>query len=663
MTPPLPDPHRGRPVPQGHAVKLLAAVSAIALLASSVAAQPPALPQPAPMSPPIAQPRDVPYPGVIRLEVDATDLDRRIISVRETIPVSGPGPITLLYPQWLPGNHAPRGPIAAVGGLTVTAGGRPVEWVRDQVNVYAFHLDVPAGARELQVQFQYLSPTAGDQGRVVVTPEMLNLQWNAVAFYPAGYYARQIQVEPSVRLPQGWGFGTGLRPVDRPAGREPVRFQSVSFDTLIDSPIYAGRYFRRIDLDPGGRSSVTLDLVADSPDNLVISDAQIAAHRELVRQADRLFGARHYDHYNFLLSLSDRLGGNGLEHHRSSENGVDPDYFTRWGELAHERDLLPHEYTHSWNGKYRRGADLWTANYDVPMRNSLLWVYEGQTQYWGQVLSARSGLWTREQALDSLARTAATYDARVARGWRALQDTTNDPIANSRRPQPWVSYQRSEDYYSEGLLVWLEVDTRIRELSGGRRSLDDFARRFFGMNDGDFSELTYTFDDVAATLNEVQPYDWATYLRQRLNEHARGAPLEGLTRGGYRLVYTDTPTEFMRNQMSDAHNADFTYSIGFVVGRENVLSQVQWGGPAYNAGLTVGTTIVAVNGIAYETSEMRNAIRNAQSSRDPIELIVRQGERYRTVRVDYHGGLRYPRLERIPGTPDRLADILAPRAS
>lgn len=643
-------------------MKLLAAVSAIALLSSSVAAQP-TPPQPSAMPAPIAQPRDVPYPGVIRLEVDATDLDRRIIGVRETIPVTGPGPMTLLYPQWLPGNHAPRGPIASVGGLTVTANGRPVEWVRDTVNVYAFHVNVPAGARELQVQFQYLSPTDGPQGRIVVTPEMLNLQWNAVALYPAGYFARQIQVEPSVRLPEGWGYGAGLRPVDRPAGREPIRFQRVNFDTLVDSPIYAGRYFRRIDLDPGGRSSVTLDLVADSPDNLVISDAQIAAHRELVRQADRLFGARHYDHYNFLLSLSDRLGGNGLEHHRSSENGVDPDYFTRWGELAHERDLLPHEYTHSWNGKYRRPADLWTANFDVPMRNSLLWVYEGQTQYWGYVLAARSGLWTRDQALDAIARTAAAYDARVGRQWRALQDTTNDPIVNSRRPQPWTSYQRSEDYYSEGQLVWLEVDTRLRELSGGRRSLDDFARSFFGVNDGDFSELPYTFEDVAAALNAVQPYDWATYLRQRLNEHARGAPLEGLARGGYRLVYTDTPTEFMRNQMSDSHTTDLMYSVGFVVGRENALSQVQWGGPAFQAGLTPGTTIVAVNGIAYETSEMRSAIRAAQTSRDPIELIVRQGERYRTVRIDYHGGLRYPHLERIAGTPDRLAEILAPRTS
>lgn len=604
-------------------------------------------------------PRDIPYPGLIKLTVDATDIDHRIFKVRQTIPVAGPGPLTLLYPQWLPGKHAPRGELDKLAGLVITAGGQRLAWTRDPLDMFAFHVDVPAGIEALEIEFQFLTPTAGDQGRVVMTREMLNLQWNATALYPAGWYARQIMVEPTVVLPPGWKFGVALDVAG--AHGDATTFKPVSFETLVDSPMFAGRYYRQVDLDPGGRSPVRLNIVADQPDLLAFTDEQIRRHRELVVQADRLFGARHYDRYDFLLSLTDRMGGIGLEHHRSSENGVEPEYFTSWDRMAPERDLLPHEYTHSWNGKFRRGADLWTPDYATPMRDSLLWVYEGQTQYWGFVLSARSGLLSRQETLDALAGVAATYDSRVGRSWRDLQDTTDDPIIAARRPKAWTSWQRSEDYYSEGQLVWLDVDTLIRERTGGRKSLDDFARGFFGMQDGSFTPLTYQFDDVVAALNAITPYDWATFLKTRLEGHGPGAPLDGLARGGYRLAWGEEPTPYARASESLYKRTDLTWSIGATLGSGGALTAVQWEGPAFKAGLTVGAQVIAVNGEAYSAEKLKTAITAAKGGAAPIELIVKSGDQYRVVRIDWTGGLRYPRLERIAGVPDRLGDILAPR--
>lgn len=614
-------------------------------------------PQPVPLPAPISAPRDVPYPGLLKISVDATDLERRIFRVRETVPVAGPGPFTLLYPRWIPGGHTPRGDLANIAGLIVTANGKRLEWTRDPVEVAAYHIDVPQGVSQLDIEFQYLSATDSDQGRIVVTPEMLNLQWISMALYPAGHFTRQIQIEPSVRLPEGWGFGTALETAATADGV--VTFKPVAFDVLADSPMFAGRWFKKVDLDPGGRSRVTLNVMADDPNLLEISPKQLQAHRDLIVQADKLYGARHYDHYDMLLSLSDRMGGIGLEHQRSSENGTAPKYFTDWDKLPATRDLLPHEYTHSWNGKYRRPADLWTPNFNTPMRDSLLWVYEGQTQYWGYVLAARAGLLTKQEALDAIGATAATYDNRVGRTWRQMVDTTNDPIIASRRPIPWTSWQRSEDYYSEGQLIWLDVDTLIREQTGGRKSLDDFAKAFFGVNDGDWSQLTYNFEDVVRTLNEVAPYDWAKFLKARLESHGPGAPLDGVARGGYRLVYTDTPTDYFKSVETRRKSTDLTYSLGITLNKDGDLTAVQWDGPAFKAGLTDGQKVIAVNGMAYDPDRLKDAVTRAKGAGDPVELIVKAGERYRVVRVPYNGGLRYPRLERVAGTPDRLGDILA----
>jgi predicted metalloprotease with PDZ domain len=541
----------------------------------------------------------------------------------------------------------------------IRANGARLEWTRDPVNVYAFHVSVPVGVSALDVEFQFLSAVDQSEGRIVVTPNMLNLQWNSVVLYPAGYFSRQIDVEPSVRLPDGWQLATALESVS--SGDGLTTFKPVPLNTLVDSPIFAGRYFERLDLDPGASVPVHLNIVADRPELFEVKPEQLAAHRALVQQAYQLYGSHHYDHYEFLLALTDEMGGIGLEHHQSSEDGTVPGYFTEWEKNAGERDLLPHEYTHSWNGKFRRPADLWTPNFNVPMRDSLLWVYEGQTQYWGFVLAARSGLLTRQQTLDVLAMTAAAYDHRIGREWRALQDTTNDPVTAMRRPTPWRSWQRSEDYYSEGLLIWLDADTLIRERSRGKRSLDDFARAFFGIENGSYVTSTYTFDDVVKALNGVEPYDWANFLRTRLDGHGSGAPLDGVARGGYKLVYTETPTDYFKSSEAGRMSTDLMYSLGFVIGREGRLADVLWDGPAYKAGLTIGTQIVAVNGIALHADRLKDAITKAKTSADPIELLVRNGDRYRTVRIDYHGGLRYPRFERDASVPARLDDILTPK--
>jgi len=607
----------------------------------------------------IVSPRDTPYPGTIRLNVDASDTDRHIFSVRETIPVRGGDSIVLLYPQWLPGNHSPRGQIDKFAGLTIRSNGARLEWTRDPVDVFAFHINVPVAVSALDIEFQFLSPVDTPEGRVVMTPEMLNLQWNSVVLYPAGYFSRQITVEPSIRLPGGWQFASALEAASTSGGV--TTFKAVSLENLVDSPIFAGRYFKRLDLDPGGPAPVHLNVVADRLSLLEVKPDQLTAHRALVQQAYKLYGSHHYDHYDFLLALTDRMGGIGLEHHQSSENGTDPSYFTEWDKNADTRDLLPHEYTHSWNGKFQRPSDLWTANFNVPMRDSLLWVYEGQTQYWGFVLAARSGLLTKQQALDALAATAATYDHRIGREWRPLQDTTNDPIAAMRRPLPWRSWQRSEDYYSEGQLLWLDADTLIREQTRGERSLDDFARDFFGINDGSRVPVTFTFEDVVNALNRVQPYDWTKFLRARLDGHGPGAPLDGLVRGGYKLVYTETPSDYFKDSEARRKVTDLSYSLGMVVDSEAKLTEVMWEGLAYKNGLTVGTQVVAIDGTAYTADRLKDAIRDATKSRSPIELLVKNGDRYRTVRMDYHDGLRYPHLERVASVPARLDEIFAAR--
>jgi predicted metalloprotease with PDZ domain len=607
----------------------------------------------------VPQPQDVPYQGTLKISVDATDVAHRIFRVREVVPAQ-PGPLTLLYPQWLPGNHSPSGPIDKLAGLVVSANGKTLPWKRDTLNVYAFHVEVPQGAGSVEVAFQYLSPQSPREGRVVMTPEMLNLQWNANTLYPAGYYSRRIQTQASVTFPAGWQFGSALEVASRDG--DTVHFKPISYNDLVDSPIYAGRYFKRVDLDPGARAPVHMDIVADAPKYLQITPAQLKAHQNLVQQMYKLYGAHHYDHYDFLFSLSDKMGGNGLEHHRSSEDGVGTDYFTEWDKSAVVRDLLPHEFNHSWDGKYRRPADLWTPNFNVPMQDSLLWVYEGQTQFWGYVMAARSGLWSQEQTRDMLAYVAATYDKGRPglASWRNVQDTTNDPIIAQRAPLPYRNYQGSEDYYSAGQLIWLDVDAKLRELSKGRHSIDDFARAFFGMDNGSYVTSTYTFDDVVKTLDGIQPFDWAAYLRNRLDGH--GPLTGGIEAHGWKLVYTDKPSALIKAVEARRHFADFTDSLGVSIGKGGAIGDVLWDGPAFKAGLSPGMTLIAVNGHDYDSDGLKDAIAAAAGDRNrPIELLVKNFDEYRTLRVDYHGGLKYPHLVRDSSRPDTLATLLKAR--
>ena len=646
---------------------------------------------------PTPAPADVDYPGVIELDVDLTDVDQRVIRTQERIPVT-PGTITLLYPRWLPGNHAPTGPIEALTGFIVHARDaagerRRIEWRRHPLNTHAFEIDVPAGTQMLDVDLQFATPIAAEQGRRLMTPDLLALQWEKALLYPAGHYVSRIRVRPVIRLRADWGYGTALRAsetvqvapaqtsvtngaqsVASTVTHQRVQFPDTTLERLVDSPVFAGRHFRAFELDADPRSPAKLNVVADRPALLEATPPQIEAHRKLVREAGKLFGSRHYRHYDFLLALSDHLDGAGLEHHESSENIVDPGYFVDWSTIADGRDLLPHEFVHSWNGKFRRPADLWTPSYDVPMQNSLLWMYEGMTEFWGVVLAARSGLWSEPFTRESLAYLAAVYgDQRPGRAWRDLQDTTNQPIMAYRKSRAHPTWQRGTDYYSEGLLLWLDVDAQLRAITRERRSLDDFAAKFFSVKDGELGPLTYTFEDVVAALDALAPHDWRAFLRSRLDAHggavtapAAGAdwPQSGIARAGWKLVYDDKPNEYVTSMERAAGSKNHSFSLGLTIARDGArISDVVWDGPAFRAGLSAGAQLVAVNGNAYSDELLREAITAAARPGAPgtIELLVRSLDRYRTVRIEYRGGIRYPHLVRVDGVADRLTLLLKPK--
>ena len=598
-------------------------------------------------------PKDIPYPGgTIKLEVDASDTTQRIFRVRETIPVATSGPMTLLMPEWLPGNHAPRGQLEKLNGLTFTADGKPLSWKRDPLNVYGFVIDVPQGTKQVVAQFQFLSATAGNQGRVVVTPKMQNIQWEAVSLYPAGYYTRQIPVQATVTYPAGWQAATALR--GKRTG-DTVAYDVIDYEALQDSPVFAGEHFKAVDLG----NNVTLNIVADDADELVYTPEQIAKHKRLVDEAGALFGSYHFDHYDFLLAITDEMGGIGLEHHRSSENQVEPGYFKKWsdGEALLDRNLLPHEFTHSWDGKFRRPDLLWTPDFRTPMQDNLLWVYEGQTQFWGYVLGARSGLFTKQETLDAYAQIAAKLDTTVGRQWRPMEDTTHDPIISARRPKGWVSWQRSEDYYNEGLMIWLEADAIIRKQTRGAKGLDDFAKAFFGVKPGDWGELVYNRQDVINTLNGIAPYDWAGFFQTYVDSPTRETPKGGFTMGGYKLVYGDTPNAITKAAEGANKIVDQSYGIGLIVKNDGEISSVIWDSPAFKAGLLVGAKIVAVNGDEYSGDVFKAAIK----AKAPFQIILKKDKYYRTLSLDYSGGLRYPRLEKTGEGEGSLDKLLKPK--
>ena len=619
-------------------------------------------PQPVPLPPLVPTPVDKPYAGTVSLSVDLTNVNDRVLNVHETIPVK-PGEITLLYPEWLPGTHSPSNRVANMAGLVATADGRPVSWLRDRVNMWAFHIDVPKGGTTLELNFQYLAPVNPQQGRI--STKIADVTWNSVLLYPAGYFARRIQFAAELRLPEGWKFASSLE-VKSQNGNV-VQFKDTALNTLIDSPVYAGVNYKRVDLSTGPDNPVYLDVFADKPEQLEITPEELQYHKNLVIQAQKLFNSRHYDHYDFLFSLSDTVGGKGLEHHQSSEDGTRANYFTDWLAGVGGRALLPHEYAHSWNGKFRRPANLWTANFNEPMQNDLLWVYEGLTDYYGNVLTARSGMCTPEQTRDVLAQIAANFEISPGRTWRSLEDTTSQPIISSHgaTPQSWPSWQRSYDYYPESDLIWLDADTIIRGRSNGQKSLDDFAKLFFGINNGSYITVTYTLEDLVKALNTVEPYDWAEFFRARVYEVSPQVPMNGITQGGYRLVYNDNEPEWMKH-VDPSHGTSFTTSLGFELTGEdgdrsgNAIANVWWDSPAFKAGMTPEMQLQGVNDQTFSVSNLREAILAAEKSNAPIKLLVKRGKEFLTLNIDYHGGLRYPHLERVESMPDRLDAILAP---
>jgi predicted metalloprotease with PDZ domain len=621
------------------------------------------------MPEPITPPADKPFAGPIALSVDLSNIVDRVERVHEEIPViPGSTEMTLLYPEWLPGDHEPSGPIQNLAGIITTVDGNRVQWIRDRVNVYAFHVSLASGAKTLALDFDYLSPIKAADGRIEISEAIANLEWNEVVMYPAGYFSRDILIDATLRLPSGWKYATALETASH-AG-DTVVFERTPLNTLVDSPLYAGLYFERVDLSPAATDPVHLNLFADKPEDLKMSPEEMEAHKRLALEADKLYGSHHYKHYDFLLLMSDKVGGIGLEHHQSSEDGIAANYLTDWPNGIRERDLLAHEYTHSWDGKFRRPADLWTANFNVPMRNDLLWVYEGMTQYWGNVLTARAGMRTPAQTRDVFAHVAAGFAVSPGRAWRPLVDTTNQPIVSQRRPVSWVSYQRPEDYYTEGELVWLDADTKIREITGNQKSLDDFCKKFLGVYNGSFVTYQYTLDDVIKDMNEVAPYDWKSFFEERVYDLHPAVPMKGFTQGGYKLVYTDEPTEWIDKEDAMAKYADFSTSLGLSFGSRrgvpsemDTISDVWWGSPAFKAGMTPGAELVSVNGAAYTEKVLTAAILQAEKDKKPIELQFRKNDLYNTVAVPYYDGLRYPSLQRVSGTPDRLDEILAPSKS
>jgi predicted metalloprotease with PDZ domain len=653
-------------------------VSLLVLSVASTVAQNvtnPPLPKPVPLPAPIAAPADKPYPGALQLEVDITNTTDHVMHVRERVPAErGAKEMVLLYPEWIPGNHSPTGPISHLAGIVTSVDGKRVQWVRDQINVYAFHIPLGASAQNVEVEFDYLSPHRQAEGRVEMSDAIVDLQWNEVLLYPAGYFSRQTPFNAIVKLPANWKYATALETASEQ--NSVVSFRGTTLNTLVDSPLYAGSHFKRIDLSPSATDIVHLDLFADEEKDLAITPEQLQKHKQLAVEADKLYASHHYNHYDLLLLLSEKVGEIGLEHHQSSENGLPANFFLDWNNGVLDRDLLSHEYTHSWNGKFRRPADLWTPNFDVPMRDDLLWVYEGMTQYWGIVLAARSGLRSPEETRDMLAHVAAGFEIMPGRQWRPLVDTTNQPTISQRRPVSFVSWQLPENYYEEAALIWVDADTKIRELSNGQKSLDDFAKAFFGVYNGSFVTLTYNFDDVVKTLNSVAPYDWGTFLRERVYQLHPSVPEDGFTRGGYKLVYTDNEQEWMTRNNAAEGLADFSTSLGIsiVVSKPNAaasdddgppgsLARVWWNSPAFKAGVTPDMQLVSVNGKEFTPDLLRDAILQAEQTKQPIQLQFKRGNEYVAFPLAYFEGLRIPSLQRVDGTPDRLNEILAPSKS
>ncbi len=571
-----------------------------------------------------------------------------------------PGALTLYYPKYIPGDHSPDGPIADMMGLEITGGGQRIAWRRDAVDMFTFHVTVPAGVERIDITFQFPAPDR-------ITPNLMGLEWNCVALYQAGYPTKVQIYQPTLVMPADWHYASALKTEESSGGR--TTFQPVPFNTLVDSPVIAGKYFREIDVTPPG-SSVhrSLDMVGDDAAALDISDTQLAGYRQLVEQAQALFHSHHYRNYHFLLTLSDYVSRGGLEHHQSSDDRArggtqmfaDPAHFML------DASLLPHEYTHSWNGKFMRPAQLWQPDFETPEHAQMIWVYEGLTVYLGDMLTARSGLWSPETWRQVVAYRAANMAHRPGREWRPLIDTTIAAPLTYGSTTAWANWRRQTDFYREGELLWLAVDMKIRTLSHDRRSIDDFAQRFFGVDNGSFATHTYTFKDLVSALNAVQPCDWAKFLQNWLDGTGDHVPLlSGIDASGWRLVYTDQPSAYQQAHENvgegelSRQGVDQMFSVGLFLSSGGKVEDVLWNGPAFKAGFAPGMQLVSIDGHAYSTQALRSGIVEAHQDRQPLRMTATNDGVTQTYTVDYDGGLKFPHLVRIPGTIDYLQQILA----
>jgi predicted metalloprotease with PDZ domain len=599
-------------------------------------------------------------PGAIRLSVDATNAPQKILHVHEEIPVQ-PGPLTLYYPEWIPGEHMPDGPIIQMAGLKFTGNGERIAWRRDLVEMFSFHLDVPQSVSTLDADFDFLlsAPASGFSAGSSATAVLEVLSWNQVLLYPKGAPVKEIAFVPSLKIPDGWKYGTAL-PGAKQIGSE-ISFAPVPLNTLVDSPVITGKYFRVVELTPTENPLHEVDIAADSPAALEMTPETEEELHQLVEEAGALFGSRHYRDYHFLLTLSDDVAHFGLEHHESSDDRtwerslIDEDMRIEFA------DLLPHEYVHSWNGKYRRPAGLATPDYQTPMKDDLLWVYEGLTEYLGSfVLTARSGLLSETQSKEALAGLAADFDQRPGRAWRPLQDTADAAPFLYDAGEDWSNWRRGVDFYEEGQLLWLDVDATLRQQTSDKKSMNDFCKIFHGGPGGEPALKTYTFEDVVATLNSLAPYDWAKFLRERLDGVSTKTPVEAVENSGWKIVYDETPNEMQINEETVRQLVDVRLSAGLLVGEDGTVADVIHGSPAYKAGIGPGMKIAAVNGQQFSGATLREAVTAAKTSSAPIQLLVANGARYETYTVDYHGGLRYPHLARDEKKPDYLSEILHP---
>ena len=595
----------------------------------------------------------------ISLVVDASEAPRKIFHAQLKIPAS-PGTLTLYYPKWIPGEHGPTGPVEDLAGLKFTANGQTLKWRRDLLDGWTIHVEVPAGASSVDASLDFISPAGPGgiyTGGASATDKMIVVSWNTMLIYPAGPTSDDLTYEASLRLPTGWKFGTPL-PVASQSGAE-IKFKPASLTTLVDSPVIAGEYLRVVPLAENPHQE--MDIAADSAAALDAPQEMLDHYKSLTEQAKRLFGAQHFREYHFLYSLSDHVAHFGLEHHESNDSRVDERTMIDPVKRLLEAGLLTHEYVHSWNGKYRRPADLTTPDYEKPMQTDLLWVYEGLTSYLGDLLSARSGVRTPEQFRDTLAVIAAELDHRPGRIWRNLQDTADGVPAMQGAPHQWESWRRPLDYYDEDVLNWLWVDVIIRQQTQNKKSMDDFCHLFHGGQSGTAAVKTYTFDDVVNALNQVAPHDWRGFWTERLTNHGPGAPLDGIAGSGWKLVYDDTRSEQMKAWEQDHTELDASYSIGLLLRGDGGIVDTIEGMPAAKAGIGPGMKVVAVNGRRFSDDVLRDALKAGTNGSAPLELIVENTDYYKTFKLDYHSGEKYPHLVRDESKSDVLGEIIKPR--